>query len=653
MKKKVIFLVSVLMMILPMAAFASSSTWWTYGKDQQRTHNAVGQHTQPPLYLKWKISNIGWSISQPIVANGYIFHQAGGYLYKIPLNLPFTEKSESVSWLLKHGARRVKISNNYNARSHPVYDQQTHSIYVGTADNLIRKINPNTMRIESTFKFSAGRPLVDAPTILGKDLTAFGDGNAQVYLLKGDYRNVISLASPSSKMVVTGTFGVKQEKHPIIFIPMNFKGMDRSGYVDAYQVIDHGSGKAPTFKYVWSKPFIAENGVPTSTVYDKQTDRVYFTDKSGTVYAINAKNGHLVWKNKKFRSASAASTLVNNSPALSGHTLVVPIRYHNGRGHGIVAAFDTRNGHLIWSRTSAGKKLSTGKYNGEISNDPVIDADKNGHAIVLVGTTKGDLRTFSLSDGSLHFITKSNGDNQFVLHAVSGGQSSIYQGQGLATEITVADGHIIFGANTSATPNAKGTNGTLYAYSTPTAYPNAFKDLSGRVFVQDSVMEGLPLRVYTTPTNEGNVDIKGKFSTRLYVNGVMVDEKLFNGLKQGEEKGSWTKVPPLVATNTTGMKTMKFVVDYYDEINERVETNNVITDTYKVISQPPINCPNGGTWNGNVCMRTWTETHRYPNRTRAILIPPSDHNDSDWVDHTDWGVDSEWNSNKSKGDGTW
>lgn len=644
MKKKIILLVVFLIGILPSTTFASSSSWWTYGGDQQRTHRALGQLTQPPLYLKWKISNIGWSISQPIVVNGYIFHQAGGYLYKIPLNLPFTEKSESVSWLLNHGASRVKISNYYNARSHPVYDQQTNSIYVGTADKQIRRVSFSSLKITDTYSGS-GR-LVDAPTVLGKNLIAYGDGNAEIFLFKGDFRNVISLASPSSGMEVTGTFGVKPGKYPVIYIPMNFKGGNRPGYVDAFQVIDHGNGHAPSIKYIWSHPFQADNGVPTNTVYDKQTDRVYFTDKSGMVYAINAKNGHLVWNNNNFRSASAATTLVNNSPALSGHTLVVPFRYHNGRDHGLMAAFDTRNGHLIWSRTSAGEKLSTGKYDGEISNDPVIDTDKNGHSLVLIGTTKGDLRAFSLSDGTPHFITKSNGENQFVLHAVSGGQSSIYQGQGLATEITVAAGHIIFGANTSATPNANGTNGALYAYSTPSSYPNSFQDLSGRIFVQNSVMQGLPLQVYTTPTNEGNVAIKGKFSTRLYVNGVMVDERQFNGLKQSEERGSWTEVPPLIATSTTGVKKIKLVVDYYDQINERVKTNNVITDTYQVIAQPPVSCPNGGTWSGNVCMREWTDTQAYLNQTRAILIPPPDHNSSNWDRNTNWGVDSEWKSNK-------
>src|SRR5690606_35876804 len=115
-----------------------------------------------------------------------------------------------------------------------------------------------------------------------------------------------------------------------------------------------------------------------------------------TVYALNASNGQLVWKNTKFRSSSAATTLVNNSPALHNDILVIPFRYHKGREKGVVAAFNTNNGQNIWAVTSRGLPFESGQYSGEIANAPVIMNSEDGKSYVLFGTTKGHLRTVNL-----------------------------------------------------------------------------------------------------------------------------------------------------------------------------------------------------------------------------------------------------------------
>jgi len=615
-RKSLIILLLLGMIAIPITTFAQESSWPTFSKDQQRTGESIKQVTQPPLYLKWTAKNIGWSISQPIVVGNYIYHQAGGYLYKIPLNLPFDRKSYTTKSFLSKGVKRVKISNDYNARSHPVYDSKTNRLYVGTGDYRIRRINPSTMKIEVSY--DADGRLVDAPTLLGKELIAYGTSSATLYIRKANYVLRHKLSNDSS-MVITGTFAVKESKNPIIFIPINYRGQNRSGFVDAYRIIDNGNGKAPSYKYVWSKPFKTDNGVPTSAVYDKSKDRVYFTDKSGAVYAVNASTGKLVWKNTTYRSKSSATTLINNSPALSGNTLVVPFRYQDGRNHGMIAAFDTRNGKLLWARTSSGNnRKTTKKYDGEIATNPVIDKPGSGVPIVLIGTTTGKLRAFRLDNGEPIYITENNGKKQYVVKAVTGGKGSIYQGQGLATEITVASGHIIFGANTSATPNSKGTNGTLYAYSTPWAYSSNTTDLSGRLSIVSETTQGVPLKVYYTPTNIGTKNVTHTFSTRLYVNGIMVEERDFKRLNVGQETGIWVEVPSSIATKSAGTYEAKLVVDYYDQITEAVEDNNIITTTYKVRASTP-KCPNGGTWNGTECVKEWTQTE-IKHGARAILI---------------------------------
>lgn len=623
--KKVISAVLIVLMIVlvPISVLASTSTWPTFGKNQQRVREAVAQHTQPPLFLKWQAKNIGWSISQPIVAGNFIFHQAGGYLYKIPLNTPFTGKKLSVNSLLKQGTTRKKISNKYHAASHPVYDAKTNRIYVGTGDNKIRKVNPNSLVINQTIN-AYGR-LVDAPTILGKDLIAYGTGKAQLYVNKLTQTRRITLGS--SPMEITGTFAVKKGKNPIIFVPINYKGLNHTGFVDAYKIIDRGKGKAPTYKFVWKKPFKTKNGVSASVVYDKERDRIYFADKSGTVYAVNAKNGKKVWQNSRFHSASVTTTLVNNSPAFSGNTLVIPYRYQGGRNRGMIAAFNVNNGHVKWTRTSAGKPRSSGTYNGEIAEAPAINTDGDGNSLVMVGTTKGDMRAFNLNNGKPHFITEKNGKKKNVLHALGGKSSSYYQGQGIATEILIADGHLIFGANTSASPNSHGTNGTLYAYSTPWAqhHPgngSSLVDLSGWINAGKTHYKGLPLYINFAPTNVGTTNVKKKFATKLYINGINVDISEYNGLKVDEKVGKMIKVPSRWSTAKKGKHHVKLVVDAYNDVDEAIEDNNIIEGSYTVVDPPPFKCEEGWKKNedGSGCVKTWTKVETKKNYVRPVLV---------------------------------
>ncbi|MFD1363106.1 outer membrane protein assembly factor BamB family protein [Lentibacillus salinarum] len=632
-KARWMFLLVLMMVLLPLSISASSS-WSTFGKDQERTREAVGQSTQPPLYLKWQTPNIGWSISQPIVANEHIFHQAGGYLYKIPLDIPFTGGNLSVESLLNNGTKRVKISNDYHATSHPVYDAETNSIYVGTGDNRIRKVNPKTLEI--TKSINAYARLVSAPTTVGNELIAYGTGEAHLYLNKNNETTLLDLGSNSS-MEITGTFGVKGGENPIIFVPVSYKYTNRSAFVDAYRIIDNGPGNEPSYEFVWSQPFQTDNGVSASVTYDEAEDHLYFADKSGTVYAVDASTGKQVWKNTTYASSSTGTTLVNNSPALSGDTLVVPYRYQNGRETGMIAAIDTDSGNVKWTRTSSGDKRSSGNFDGEIANAPTISTDGDGNSIVLIGTTEGNLRIFDLNSGEPHYITEENGRQQYALDALSGSGSSYYQGAGLATEILVADGHIVFGANTSAQPNASGTNGTLYAYSTP--WTEDFGDLTGRLRVQDKIQQGLPLRVFSATVLDGLESIETPFSTRLYVDGVMVDEQRFeDGFAAEDTRGGWTTVPPEIATDEVGTFPVRLVVDYYDEVDDdidMVKENNIIRDTYEVVPPEPPECGGDSEWNGDECVREWTEHHVGEKPTRAILIPNEQEADG-------WGGNSAW-----------
>ncbi|GGK34862.1 hypothetical protein GCM10010965_29770 [Caldalkalibacillus thermarum] len=621
MKRISLFVLALLVFLQPLAVEASN--WPAFGRDDTRQRTAVDQKAMPPLYKKWEVENIGWSISSPVTDGTYIYHVAGGFLYKIPLNLNFYDQPLTVSSFLRQRGinneqvQRVRISDNPHVASHPTYDPIRNRIYVGTGDNRVARINPSTMRIERWF--SAGARVVAAPTVLGEDLLVYSTGErARLFLAKHDQRDFINYGDSPAE--ITGTVAVKQtSRGPIIFVPINYRGQNRPGFVDAIRVIDRGRGRAPGFEFVWSRPFRTDNGVAASIVYDERRDRIYFADKSGAVYAVNASTGRQVWKNTRYRHSSSATTMVNNSPALYGDTLVIPYRYQGGRNRGMIAAFNVTNGQVRWARTSAGEPLSTGNYQGEISSAPVIIVQGN-QRIVLFGNTRGVLRAVNLSNGQARPVARQGNRDLMSVRFEGGRPESIYQGQGIATEIMVANGHIVFGANDGATPNRSGNNGNLYAFSTedfPFMMPLS---LTGRVHAQETIPQGAPLPVYFGPWNIGTRDINQPFSVRLYVNNVMVREERYNRLRSGELIGQWITVPAQVATPSRGKKEIRLEVDVRNEVDEPVRSDNIIRRYYEVTPAIPINCPEGFNWEGDRCVKRWTE-HRITDRqTRAIRV---------------------------------
>lgn len=614
MRKVLLLLLTLALFVQP--ATAAASSWPAFGKDQTRERKAENQRTQPPLYKKWEVKNIGWSISSPVTDGTYIYHVAGGYLYKIPLNLNFYDNPMSANQFLDQGVSRIQISNNPHVASHPTYDPVTERLYVGTGDDRVAKINPLSMRIERWY--STGNRVVAAPTVLGDDLIAYSTGNrARLFLAKGIERHVVNMGAAPAE--ITGTLAVKETSEgPIIFVPITYRGINRAGYVDAFRVIDNGSGKVPSIQYVWPRPFRTDNGVAASIVYDEERNRIYFSDKSGTVYAVNARNGKQVWKNTTYRHASSSTTLVNNSPALHDNTLVIPYRYQGGRNRGQIVAFDVRNGKELWTRTSAGQTRGSGKYQGEISAAPVITVQGNSK-IVVYGNTQGVLRAVKLSNGKPVPVARDGTGERYSVRYEGGSPGSIFQGQGIATEIMMANGHIVFGANRGARPNNRGTNGTLYAYSTEDFWFMMPVNLTGRVHSQEKIPQYAALPVYFGPWNTGTEDIEEPFSVRLYVNDVMVKEKRFDRLESGEIIGEWTTVPSVAATDSLGKKEIRLEVDYYDEIDEPIKSDNTLYRYYEVVPGEPPKCPEGR-WENGKCVKRWTEHYIHENRTRAVLI---------------------------------
>ena len=464
--KKKLWLVGTIALSLIASTSYGAYQWWAYGGDQKRTRVVQDEKTTPPLYYKWQL-NTGWSISQPVIVpigeKKYIFHQAGGNLYRVPLDLGFYSSQTLPSIgtdFVNKGGRVKRISTNYEARSHLAYDDNTKTLLIGTGDSNVVSVDPNTMTVKEVYPI--GGRLVTTPHVLPNGVMAIGTSDAKIRVFRGsgaytDYG--LDSSDPSSQ--ITGSFAQVDEDK--ILVPLNYQGKDKSSKVGLFKV--DTSSATPRITKLWEVG--TRNGVASNVVYDERQRAALFADQSGSVYAVNVDSGQIAWRNDDYRSPSVATTLVNNSPALvDGNTLVVPFRYRGGRGKGLVVALDAGNGARKWAITSSGEKYGSGNYAGEIANDPTILKTPT-KTYVMFGTTQGILRVVNLENGQLEPISyDQQGNPLYSLEAakVAGGGSA-YQGRGLATELLAGEGHLLFGGNDADRPNATGTNGILYAYA--------------------------------------------------------------------------------------------------------------------------------------------------------------------------------------------
>lgn len=105
----------------------------------------------------------------------------------------------------------------------------------------------------------------------------------------------------------------------------------------------------------WSFPTNSNERAPGTATprFDAATNRIFWCNDLGTVFALDAGNGHKIWKSFVAPRAGAHNAVVlRSSPILANGVLVV------GGNDGGLRAFDARDGRALWTRW-LGEPLST------------------------------------------------------------------------------------------------------------------------------------------------------------------------------------------------------------------------------------------------------------------------------------------------------
>lgn len=154
--------------------------------------------------------------------------------------------------------------------------------------------------------------------------------------------------------------------------------MQAPSYTDKSPNSPLKSGKPPQFPTQWTS---FGNSLGNNRVYNVQTDNyawtapisnashggvsivdgdVFVGGNNNTVYAFNAKNGSLIWKQQSFSNPVMTVPLVYNGLVFVGSGGNQYASYKiRGTGKNVIAALDQKTGKIVWQIPTVGENMPT------------------------------------------------------------------------------------------------------------------------------------------------------------------------------------------------------------------------------------------------------------------------------------------------------
>lgn len=273
--------------------------------------------------LKWKFNSGSiFSFQGPCYADGKIYAGSyDNYLYCMDT------LSGNIIWRFYLG--------NFGSGSDPVYDNGT--IYFGSNDHYLYALDANTGIMK--WRFAAGNNVEGSP-VVNNGIVYFGCDNYNIYAVN---------ANTGQLLWTYATGGMTVESGPAIANGLLYLGA-RDGNLYAINI----SNGTLAWRYStnnisleMSSPTVVNNIVYIGSYHDLLTG----TSVKGSLYAINATTGQLIWE----RFAGSA---FNSSPVIANGKLFVTTE------SGEILAVDPATGNLFWSKTIYSNGASPAVMNG-------------------------------------------------------------------------------------------------------------------------------------------------------------------------------------------------------------------------------------------------------------------------------------------------
>ncbi len=318
---------------------------------------------------------------------------------------------------------------------------------------------------------------------------------------------------------------------------------------------------------------------------------VYFTscvyDTRGNIYCVDADTGEQQWTLSFSEEASGTAMI-------SGDTLYFTSYLWGYGASGHLFAIDKNNGTELW--------------NASIERSSACPAFAYGNVYVsggCLGVSEMKTYCFNASNGSLIWSVNNIGDWKCAV-AVADGKVFVGQADGFFTyqgvyALDAFDGSTVwaYGRGGSGPVVTDGivftvaNNGKVYAYAEDAP------DIKPTQLQYPALTWGQANELNATIHNNGNIN-SGSFEACLLVDGVVEDSQTISSLAKISSTNvlfNWT--PP-----AQGEYELMVRVDTQEDVDERDENNNELTDPVNIIKGPDWNPWNDETSEGGTAITT-------------------------------------------------
>lgn len=413
----------------------------TFGYEQRRQRRATDD-VYPPLELKWW-SGVGKSYSQPIILGPETTGKDHATIYMLARNclyqLDDTQtggKELSATWRALQLDESKTYSDSYIAEpgaSHPTFivtQAGRPLLFQGTKDGWLTCYQLDGKQAFAPLKIGSritSAPLVTYWEKFGRKflLVTVGsdDGNAYV-VANWETGAPIRVPLPVGGVLTSSPAPIGEDGFVI--------GSDGATgkvvayyYASALDVSGNALKGRTGYKPAWT--FHTPAGVPAS--FSVESGYVYFSDKRGHLYKLDALSGRKIWENRDFVSAS---TFINRSPALDANYVYFPIVNNKGTGKGAVAVLSKSTGKLVKTLPLSSRAVTA----------PVVWEKAN---LIAVGEEAGMMTLFRRGgDWSVY--------KSFQIVSPPGTPADQAKAEGVTTEISVSDGILVVGGSDKNLP---------------------------------------------------------------------------------------------------------------------------------------------------------------------------------------------------------
>lgn len=409
-----------------------------FGGNQQRQFRSEAVGWSTPIG-GWNQAPSGASMSQPLIVGDRLYVLSGDDLHlydATALRNGLGLRHTLVATFSQANGRG--LNGGYASFSHVAFSVDNNALYVGTGRRTVAALHPTSLRLLGETP-DLGSDLVGAPLVFPGDVTVASTREGYISVVQGLKMGLQCRAGRGTECIRSRRLGgditasaTRRGTDSFIL------ATDGPGEIVALQLELNGATKL--LSEAWTERLIGLAGIPDSAAVDGHA--AYLADKPGVFYKLSKDSGTLL---APPLSDGFPRSFYNASPSIGDRYVYFTRRGDDDQGNG--------DGYLVAVDKASWKVAWKAKLPGQGNTSPLFWK----HAgLVLVGDVEGYVTGWDAETGEPKpWAVEADGNQKVQAFRVT----SLPQKdpalawthlQGVGTEISIANGLLVLGANSPA-----------------------------------------------------------------------------------------------------------------------------------------------------------------------------------------------------------